>query len=448
MTEMAPTVTHHCGQRSRTNDRLHGDRRHAPDSQRADGRCRRRDVLRRLHKGRREPDDASDHVRVQRRARLGDRLAAPRRVRPEEGEAQRRRQRHRRRPTASRTIRTRSSTRRTSCSSTPSAPATAVRRRRRSARASGASMRTLNSFREFIRLYLTRFDRMGSPKFLAGESYGTTRASGLSGLLADDGIALNGVILLSSVLNFGYSSQVRGNDIGFINFIPTYAATAWYHKKLPADLQKQSVEEVTAAAEKWSVNEYASALMKGNKLTAAERQATIDQMARFTGLSKEIIDQNDLRVALGTFDSELLRDQHETVGRLDGRFTGFAPLSGGRGGGARRRRSERHQHPQHVHAGAHRLHAPRAELPQRGHVLHPRRRHRALELPAELVRHGRAESRARVRQERVHEVVRRRGVLTTRPRRTGRSSTRCRTCRSTRRWRRTTSPSASSTRGT
>jgi carboxypeptidase C (cathepsin A) len=192
----------------------------------------------------------------------------------------------------------------------------------------------LNSFREFIRLYLTRFDRMASPKFLAGESYGTTRASGLSGLLADDGIALNGVVLLSSVLNFGYSSQVRGNDIGFINFIPTYTATAWYHKKLPADLQKQSIEEVTAAAEKWSVGDYAAALMKGNKLTAAERQATIDQMARFTGLPKEIIDQNDLRVALGTFDSELMRDQHETVGRLDGRFTGFAPLSGGRGGGA------------------------------------------------------------------------------------------------------------------
>jgi carboxypeptidase C (cathepsin A) len=192
----------------------------------------------------------------------------------------------------------------------------------------------LSSFREFIRLYLTRFDRMASPKFLAGESYGTTRASGLSGLLTDDGIALNGVVLLSSVLNFGYSSQVRGNDIGFINFIPTYTATAWYHKKLPADLQKQSIEEVTAAAEKWSVNEYASALMKGNKLTGAERQATIDQMARFTGLPKDIIDQNDLRVALGTFDSELMRDQHETVGRLDGRFTGFAPLSGGRGGGA------------------------------------------------------------------------------------------------------------------
>jgi carboxypeptidase C (cathepsin A) len=192
----------------------------------------------------------------------------------------------------------------------------------------------LNAFREFIRLYLTRFDRMASPKFLAGESYGTTRAAGLSGLLADDGIALNGVVLISSVLNFEYSSQTRGNDIGFINFIPTYAATAWYHKKLSPDLQKMPVADVATMAEKWANNDYAAALMKGNKLTPAERQATIDQMARLTGLSKDIIDQNDLRVALGTFDSELLRDEHQTVGRLDGRFTGFAPLGGGRGGGS------------------------------------------------------------------------------------------------------------------
>jgi carboxypeptidase C (cathepsin A) len=192
----------------------------------------------------------------------------------------------------------------------------------------------LASVAEFIRLYLTRFDRMGSPKFLAGESYGTTRAAGLSGVLADQGIVMNGVVLLSTVLNFGYSSQTRGNDIGFVNFIPTYTATAWYHKKLPADLQRQSIEQVSAASEKWAANEYAAALMKGSHLTAAERQATVDQLARFTGLTKAVIEQNDLRVALGTFDSELLRDQQQQVGRLDGRFTGFAPLSsGGRGGG-------------------------------------------------------------------------------------------------------------------
>ena len=193
----------------------------------------------------------------------------------------------------------------------------------------------LNSFREFIRLYLTRFDRMESPKFLAGESYGTTRASGLSGLLADDGIALNGVVLLSAVLNFEYSSQTRGNDLGFINFIPTYAATAWYHKKLPADLQGESVAQVAAAAGDWAASQYSTALMKGNRMSSSERQTTIDQMARFTGLPKDVIEYNDLRVPLGTFDSELLKNEHETVGRLDGRFTGFAPLAaGGRGAGA------------------------------------------------------------------------------------------------------------------
>lgn len=190
----------------------------------------------------------------------------------------------------------------------------------------------LNSFREFIRLYLTRFDRMASPKFLAGESYGTTRASGLSGLLTDDGIALNGVVLISSVLNFEYSSQTRGNDIGFINFFPTYATTAWYHKKLSADLQRLTVDQIAQQAEKFAQNEYASALMKGNKLSAAERQSVVDQYARLTGLSKPVIEENDLRVSLQTFDAELMRDQQLTVGRLDTRFTGFAPFGGGGGG--------------------------------------------------------------------------------------------------------------------
>lgn len=192
----------------------------------------------------------------------------------------------------------------------------------------------LASFREFIRLYLTRYDRMGSPKFLAGESYGTTRASGLSGLLSDQGIVLNGVVLISSVLNFEYSSQARGNDIGFINFFPTYATTAWYHKKLPPDLQRLTVDQIAQQAERFAQNEYASALMKGTKLSAAERQAVVDQYAHLSGLPKSVIEQNDLRVSLQTFDSELLRDQQLTVGRLDTRFTGFAPFGGGGGRGA------------------------------------------------------------------------------------------------------------------
>ncbi|HEX7940019.1 MAG TPA: hypothetical protein VF483_13610, partial [Gemmatimonadaceae bacterium] len=191
----------------------------------------------------------------------------------------------------------------------------------------------LRAVQEFIRLYLTRYDRMASPKFLAGESYGTTRAAGLSGTLTDAGIAMNGVVLLSTVLNFGYSAQTRGNDLGFINFIPTYAAVAWYHKKLPADMQKLSVEQVVAQAEKWATTDYAAALMRGSKLTSAEWKATADQMARYTGLKMDVITQNDLRVSLGTFNSELLQDERKSVGRLDGRFTGFAALLAGGGGG-------------------------------------------------------------------------------------------------------------------
>ncbi|HEU4993463.1 MAG TPA: hypothetical protein VFT29_01515 [Gemmatimonadaceae bacterium] len=193
----------------------------------------------------------------------------------------------------------------------------------------------LRSVQEFIRLYLTRYDRMASPKFLAGESYGTTRAAGLSGTLADAGIVLNGVALISTVLNFGYSSQSRGNDLGFINFIPTYTATAWYHKKLPADLQRLSLADVTTQSEKWASTDYAAALMRGNRLTTAEYKTAVDQMARYTGLEPSVIQENDLRVSLQSFNTELLQDQRRTVGRLDSRFTGFATLvaGGGRIGG-------------------------------------------------------------------------------------------------------------------
>lgn len=193
----------------------------------------------------------------------------------------------------------------------------------------------LRSVQEFIRLYLTRYDRMASPKFLAGESYGTTRAAGLSGTLADAGIVLNGVALISTVLNFGYSSQSRGNDIGFINFIPTYTATAWYHKKLPADLQRLSLVDVATQSEKWASTDYAAALMRGNRLTQTEFKTAVDQMARYTGLEPSIIQQNDLRVTLQSFNTELLQDERKTVGRLDSRFTGFATLvaGGGRIGG-------------------------------------------------------------------------------------------------------------------
>ena len=181
---------------------------------------------------------------------------------------------------------------------------------------------------EFVRLYLTRFDRWGSPKFLAGESYGTTRAAHLSGYLADRGIALNGVVLISTVLNFGASAMDAGNDLGFINFIPSYAATAWYHKKLPADLQRLSVEQVTIQAERWAESDYARALMRGARLTEAERHTAAEQLARFSGTSTSFAEENDLRINLGRFNQELLRDKHLTSGRLDSRFTTYATDQG------------------------------------------------------------------------------------------------------------------------
>ena len=181
---------------------------------------------------------------------------------------------------------------------------------------------------EFVRLYLTRFERWGSPKFVAGESYGTTRAAHLSGYLVDRGIALNGVVLISTVLNFGASAMDVGNDLGFINFLPSYTATAWYHKKLPADLQRMSIEQVTAQAERWAESDYAHALMRGSRLTDAERRTAAEQLGRYTGLSPAFAEANDLRISLGRFNQELLRDKHLTSGRLDSRFTSFATDQG------------------------------------------------------------------------------------------------------------------------
>ncbi|HKN68725.1 MAG TPA: hypothetical protein VJW73_20710, partial [Gemmatimonadaceae bacterium] len=181
---------------------------------------------------------------------------------------------------------------------------------------------------EFVRLYLTRFDRWGSPKFLAGESYGTTRAAHLSGYLTDRGIALNGVVLISTVLNFGASAMDAGNDLGFINFIPSYAATAWYHKKLPPDLQRLPVDQVTSQAERWAESDYARALMRGARLTDAERRTTAEQLARFTGMTPSFAEENDLRITLGRFNAELLRDKHLNTGRLDSRFTSYSTDQG------------------------------------------------------------------------------------------------------------------------
>ncbi|MFN7944437.1 MAG: peptidase S10 [Blastocatellia bacterium] len=181
----------------------------------------------------------------------------------------------------------------------------------------------LQSVSEFIRMYLTRYERWSSPLFLVGESYGTTRASGLSGLLIDQGIALNGVLLISTVMNFQTLLFAPGNDLPYVVILPSYTATAWYHKKLPTDLQRRELRAVLDEAERWAINDYAVALMKSDRLSAAERQRIVEQMARYTGLSREFIEQNNLRVELPRFNKELLRDQRRTTGRLDSRFKGI-----------------------------------------------------------------------------------------------------------------------------
>ncbi|MFC1960155.1 S10 family peptidase [Chloroflexota bacterium] len=185
----------------------------------------------------------------------------------------------------------------------------------------------LASVGEFIRLYLTRYERWASPLFLAGESYGTTRAAGLAGHLFDKGIALNGIVLISTILNFQTARFERGNDLPYILFLPTYAAAAWYHKKLPADLLQREVSDVLAEVEDWAETEYAVALAKGDRLSAEERAALIEKLARYTGLDETYIDQTNMRIHIMRFCKELLREQKRTVGRIDSRFKGRDALA-------------------------------------------------------------------------------------------------------------------------
>jgi len=181
----------------------------------------------------------------------------------------------------------------------------------------------LASVGEFIRLYLTRYERWASPLFLVGESYGTTRAAGLSGYLVDRGIAFNGILLVSSILNFETARFTRGNELPYTLYLPTYTATAWYHKKLPADLQARDLKSVLAEVEAFSAGEYSQLLAMGSSITADQRAAGIEKLARYTGLDPSYLDQSDLRVDIGHFTKELLRSERRTVGRLDSRCTGI-----------------------------------------------------------------------------------------------------------------------------
>lgn len=177
----------------------------------------------------------------------------------------------------------------------------------------------IESVGEFIRLYSTKYQRWNSPKFLAGESYGTTRAAGLSGYLQDKyNMYINGISLISSILNFQTARFQPGNDLPYALFLPTYTAMAFYHKKIApeyTDLQK-TLREV----EHFALNEYSNMLMKGDLAADNEVNNVVEKLSKYTGLSKQYIRNTNYRIEISRFVKELLRSEGQTVGRLDGRF--------------------------------------------------------------------------------------------------------------------------------
>ena len=189
----------------------------------------------------------------------------------------------------------------------------------------------IQSVGEFIRLYTTRYERWASPKFLIGESYGTTRAAGLSGYLQEThGMYLNGIMLVSAIMNFQTARFGSGNDLPPALFLPTYTATAWYHKQLAADLQSD-LQAALRESEEFAAGEYASALMQGDGLSESAYSQVVTKLARLTGLSEDYVHRARLRPHIWQFCKELRRDEGLTVGRLDSRFTGID--ADGTGGG-------------------------------------------------------------------------------------------------------------------
>ncbi|HEX4944983.1 MAG TPA: hypothetical protein VFV55_11560 [Usitatibacteraceae bacterium] len=190
--------------------------------------------------------------------------------------------------------------------------------------------RDLESVGEFIRLYCSRYARWSSPKYLIGESYGTTRAAGLAGhLLERHGMYLNGLMLISCALDFTVLRFETNNDLPPVLFLPTFASTAWYHRKLPADLQAKPLRAVLDEVEAFAGGEYAAALFRGAKLSGAERSGIAAKVARYTGLAQAYVERTGLRVEIFRYCKELLRAEGRTVGRLDSRFTGVDRDSAG-----------------------------------------------------------------------------------------------------------------------
>lgn len=201
----------------------------------------------------------------------------------------------------------------------------------------------IEAFGEFIRMYISRNERWSSPLYLFGESYGTTRSAGIAGYLNGRGIIFNGIGLLSMALNFQSLSTSPANDSAYPWLIPTYTAIAYFHHKLSPDLTKaldacQGNPNAPCAplreAEEWAITDYSAALSRSDSMTDQQRASVVDKLAHYTGLSKAVVDEFNLRIDVGTFDHYLLLDQRLRVGRLDGRYALPEPnFPGGRGPG-------------------------------------------------------------------------------------------------------------------
>jgi carboxypeptidase C (cathepsin A) len=184
-------------------------------------------------------------------------------------------------------------------------------------------MEDARSIADFIETWITENGRWNSPKYIIGESYGTARSAVLADELSSRDISVNGIVLISTVLDYQNSRFQDGAVMGYVSFLPTYAATAWYHRKLadrPADLEA-FLDEVRD----FSRNEYALALIAGNRLSEEERRRVLEKLARYTGLDPDYLDKANLRVPVFRFFKELLRDDKKVVGRLDGRYLGIEP---------------------------------------------------------------------------------------------------------------------------
>lgn len=188
----------------------------------------------------------------------------------------------------------------------------------------------IESVGDFIRLYTTRYGRWISPKFLIGESYGTTRAAGLSSYLQErHGLYLNGLMLVSSVLDFQTLLFYPENDLTYGVYLPAYTATAWYHKKLPSRLQRKPLRKVLDEAEAFAFGDYTLALFKGSSLPRSQYKVMLQKLSGYTGLGEDYLDQTNLRIKIHRFCKELLRSEKKTVGRFDSRFKGVDRDSAG-----------------------------------------------------------------------------------------------------------------------